>query len=219
MVISPILHGMFGLQTDSEKHQIAFAPHVPSDWASFAIHNVHVAGVGVDFRYRKTADSMMLEIKRSGTGDCWVDFSPSFSLRTQVVSVQMNGRSLPFKMVPNRNDQHLSIRFPLREEKNELVIRVKNDFGLAFSIKLPHLGSASRGLRIVDESWNSPKTELTLQVSGLAGTSYALDVWNPSQIVSAQGAVLSKAGKLEIHMPQAAAESYVQQKVVLRFGQ
>ena len=44
MVISPILRGMFGLQTDAEKHQITLAPHVPADWTSFAIQNVRVGG-------------------------------------------------------------------------------------------------------------------------------------------------------------------------------
>ena len=32
MVVSPILRGMFGLQTDAEKHEITLAPHVPADW-------------------------------------------------------------------------------------------------------------------------------------------------------------------------------------------
>ncbi len=111
MVISPILRGMFGLQTDAEKHEITLAPHVPADWTSFAIRNVRMGGVGVDFQYRKSADSLILEAKRSGAGDCSVEFSPSFSLRTQVVSVQMNGRALPFKMQPNSNDQHLFVHF------------------------------------------------------------------------------------------------------------
>ena len=81
MVISPILRGMFGLQTDAEKHEITLAPHVPADWTSFAIHNVRVGGVGVDFEYRKTTDSLVLETRRTGTGDCWVEFSPAFSKR------------------------------------------------------------------------------------------------------------------------------------------
>jgi glycogen debranching enzyme len=218
MVISPILRGMFGLQTDAEKHEIALAPHVPADWTSFSIRNVRMGGVGVDFQYHKTPDSLILEAKRTGNGDCSVDFSPSFSLRTQVVSVQMNGRTLPFKMQPNSNDQHLSVRFSVSDGPNNLIIRVKDDFGLALSNDLPPLGSASRGLRVLSESWNATKTELTLEVSGLAATRYELGVWNPGQISTVEGAVLTKLGKLEIQMPQATTDSYLQQKVVLRFG-
>ena len=218
MVISPILRGMFGLQTDAEKREITFAPHVPADWTSFAIKNVRVDGIGVDFQYRKTADSLVLETKRTGNGDCWVEFSPAFSLRTQIISVQLNGRPLPFKMQPNGNDQHLSVRFPVSAGTNNLVVHVKKDFGLALSNELPALGSASRGLRVLSESWSAAKTELTIEVSGRAGSRYELGVWNPGQISAVEGAALNKAGKLEIQMAQGAGDSYLQQKVMIHFS-
>ena len=157
-----------------------------------------------------------LEIKRTGTGACWVEFSPSFSLRTQVVSVQLNGRALPFKLLPNNNDQHLSVRFPASKGANRLVIHLKDDFGMALSNELPPLGSASRGLRILSSSWNAAKTELTLNASGMAGNRYQLGVWNPGQIASVDGAALTKIGKLEIRMP-AGDDSYLVQKVVIHF--
>jgi len=218
MIVSPILRGMFGLQSDVQKREITLAPHIPADWTTFAIHNVNVAGVSVDFRYQKTEDSITLEAKRTGTGDCWVEFSPAFSLRTQVVSVQMNGRMLPFKLLPNGNDQHLSARFPVNDGTNNLVIRMKNDFGLALSNELPALGSASRGLRVLSESWNASKTQLTIEVSGRAGMSYQMEVWNPGQISSVDGAVLTKLGKLEFQMLQGTAEAYIQQKVIIHFA-
>jgi glycogen debranching enzyme len=218
MVLSPILRGLFGLQTDGEKHQITFSPHVPADWTTFAIRNVRVGEVGVKFEYRKTVDNMVLEIKRAGAGDCWVEFSPAFSLRTQVVSVQVNGRNLPFKMQANSNDQHLDVRFRVSDGPNNLVIRVKNDFGLALSNNLPALGSASRDLRVISESWNASRTQLTLDVSGLAGRRYELGVWNPGQIGSVEGAVVTKLGKLEIQMPQGAPDAYVPEKVVIHFA-
>jgi len=217
MVVSPILRGMFGLQIDAERRQIALSPHVPADWTSFAIRNVRVAGIGVDFRYRKTADSVVLETKRAGSGDCWVEFSPSFSLRTQVVKVELNGRAVPFKLQPNGNDQHVLVRFPIADGLSTLVIHVKNDFGLALTNELPPLGSTSHGLRILSEAWNASKTELSLQVSGLAGIRYELSVWNPGHITSVEGAVLSKPGKLEIQIPPG-SDSYLQQKIVIHFA-
>jgi len=218
MVVSPILRGMLGLQTDAEKKQITLAPHVPADWTSFAIHNVHVGGVGVDFHYHKTADSVVLEMKHTGTGDCWVEFSPALSLRTEIVSVEMNGRPLPFKVQPSANDKHLNARFVVSGGQNTLVIHVKNDFGLALANELPALGSASRGLRVLSESWNPSRSQLTLQVSGLAGAGYELTVWNPGQISSVDGGSLTREGKLRIQMPAGAADSYVPQNVVIHFG-
>lgn len=217
MVVSPILRGMFGLQTDAEKHLITFSPHVPADWTTFAVRGVRVGDCRVDFQYRKTADSIALAAKRSGTGDCWVEFSPAFSPRAQVINVEMNGRPLPFKVQPSASDQHVHVRFPVDGGPNDVVIRVKNDFGLALNNELPPLGSASRELRIVSDSWES-KTQWTLNVSGLSGHSYELGVWNANQVSSVEGAGINKAGKLEILMPQGAADAYVPQRVTIHFA-
>ncbi|HVI80846.1 MAG TPA: amylo-alpha-1,6-glucosidase [Candidatus Acidoferrum sp.] len=218
MVISPILRGMFGLETDAQKHQITLAPHVPADWTSLEIRNVHVSGDVVSFQYRKTADSVVLDTKRTGNGECWIDFSPAFSLRTQVVSVELNGHSMPFKMLPNRNDQHLSLRFKLDRPSDTIVIRTRNEFGLALTNLLPPLGSGSLTLRVVSEAWNSSRSQLALSVAGLPGHSYELSVWNPSQVLSVDGGTITKAGKLEIQFPDGPSDSYVSQKVTLHFA-
>jgi hypothetical protein len=218
MVISPILRGMFGLQTDAETKQVTLAPHVPADWTSFAIHNVRVGSVGLDFQYRKAIGSITLETTRQGNGDGWVEFSPAVSLRTEVVSVELNGRSLPFQLQPNRNDQHISLRFPVYGGPNKLVIRLKNDFGLAISNDLPPLGSASRGLRVMAESWNAPRNQCALEVSGRAGLEYRLEVWNPAQISEVEGANLTKSGQLALRIPAGGSDSYVVQKVTIHFG-
>ena len=121
-------------------------------------------------------------------------------------------------MQPNGSDQHLSVRFLAGSGANHLVIRVKNDFGVALSNQLPPLGSASRGLRLLSDSWNAAKTQWTLEVSGRAGDRYQMNVWNPNQISSVDGAVLTKFGKLELQMPQGSPDSYIQQRVVIHFS-
>ena len=218
MVISPILRGMFGMQTNAAKHEITLSPHIPADWTTFAIRDVRVGAAAVDIQYRKTTDSIVLEAKRTGTGDCWLEFSPALSLRTQIVSVEMNGRPLAFKTQPNSNDQHLVVRFPLYGGPNNLIIHMKNDFGLSLDSDLPPLGSASRGLRVIGESWNAGRTLLTLDLSGRSGTRYEMAVWNPAQISSVDGGVLAKGGRLQIQIPNGAGDSYVPQKVEIHFG-
>ena len=218
MVVSPILRSMFGLQADAEKNQIALAPHVPADWPSFSIHNVKLGQAVLDFQYRKTADAVVLETKRTGDGECWIDFSPAFSLRAQVVSVEMNGRPVAFKIDANANDQHVAVRFQVHAGPNTVTIRVKNDFGISLSNELPPLGSASRGLRVLSELWNPARNQLTMEVSGLAGSRYQLATWNAGQISSVEGAALAQSGQLHIQMPASPAGSYLQQTVTIHFG-
>ena len=100
-------------------------------------------------------------------------------------------------------------------------IRLKNDFGISLSNALPALGSASQGLRVLSETWNSARTQLTLSLSGLAGKTYDLSIWNPSQVASVKGGKLAAGqdlAKLVVEFPSADAESYVHQEVVLNFA-
>ena len=127
------------------------------------------------------------------------------------LAVELNGHSLPFKAELNRNDQHVRMRFQLRDARNSLVIRTRKDFGLAMANELPPLGSASRGLRVISESWNATKNQLAIDLSGLGGHKYEMGVWNPSQVTSVDGAALT-SGKLQIEMPQAGGDSYVPRK-------
>ena len=65
----------------------------------------------------------------------------------------MNGRPLPFKVLENNTDKHVSLRFQVSGTADSVVIHVKKDFGLEWDSELPSLGSASRGLRVVSETW------------------------------------------------------------------
>ena len=217
MVVSPILRGMFGLHADAQSHEITLAPHVPADWTRFAVHDVHVGQSSVDFEYRKTRESLKVEVERKGAGDCWLQFSPAISLRAKVVSVELNGKAVPFKIQANSNDQHVSMRVPLRSGTNIVEVRIKNDFGLSLANELPPLGGSSRELRVISNTWNSARDQLTLEVSGVPSGAYELSVWNPEQIDHVQGATLTKQGNLRIEIPASNEKQYAHHSVTIHF--
>jgi glycogen debranching enzyme len=221
MVVSPILRGLLGLGSDAQSHTVTFTPHIPPDWRSFSLDNLRVGSTIVALSYQRAPGVLTLDVKRTGS-DCTLDFNPAFSLRTSVASVELNGRSLPFRVAASASDQHLAIRFLLTQTTSTVRIHLKNDFGVSLSNKLPALGSASEGLRVLSETWNSARTQLTLSLSGLAGKTYELSIWNPSQVASVKGAKLGAAGqdlaKLVVEFPSTDAESYVHQDIVLNFA-
>jgi hypothetical protein len=116
----------------------------------------------------------------------------------------------------------VSMRFQVHGGPNSVVIRVKNDFGLTLSNQLPVLGSTSRGLRLLSNSWNSPRNQFTVEVSGVPGMEYELGVWNPEQIRSVDGAVLTKQGNIRIEMPAEKGvekgDAYLHHTIVIHFG-
>ena len=222
MVVSPILRGMFGLETYANSHRLVFAPHVPADWTSFRVQNLRVGNSTVDMTYRKTAESITLDIKRTGTGDCTLEFAPALSLRTTPLGAELNGRPIAFHAQTNAVDQHASVQFSVTGNASTLRIRIRNDFGLALSSSLPALGSSSRGLRILSESWSGPHDTLSLDVSGLSGNVYELGLWNSSQIESLDGAELVKTTQdqavARIQFPASSSEAYAQKKITLHFS-
>jgi len=222
MVISPIVRGLLGLATDASICSITFSPHVPAGWRSFSIDNLHVGAATFALSYQRAPDTIKLEVKRTGSGDCTLDYSPGLSLRTNVVAAELNGRSMTFHANSNESDQHVSVRIPLTQATNTIRLRLKNDFEIGVVNVLPALGSASEDLRIVSEVWNASRTELTLTLSGIAGRRYQMQVWNPSQLNSVNGAKLleprAELGTLIVELPEGDQKSYVRRDVTLVFA-
>jgi glycogen debranching enzyme len=221
MVISPILRGMLGLDVDAQTHTLTFAPHVPSDWQSFSVDNLHVGATNLTLNYKRTPGAITVEMKPSGSSDCTIDFSPAISLRSSVASVEVNGRSIPFHADANASDQHVSMRIPISQAASTVRVRLKNDFGLSVVNALPALGNASEGLRVLAGTWNASHSQLTLSLSGLSGNTYTLLVWNSSQLATVRGGKLESDGpdqaKLIVQFPSANPASYLHQDVVLNF--
>jgi hypothetical protein len=219
MVVSPILRGMFGLEVDALTQKIVFAPHVPYDWTAFSIKGVRAGGCVLDFNYRRTAEDIVLETTRSGTGQCTVGFSPALSFRA-TASAELNGKAVPVHMTNNSVDQHATVEFT-PSASSTLKIRLRNDFGLALSSELPSLGERSRGLSNVSELWNARQDSLTVELAGRFGQTYQLGVWNAAQIGSVEGAKLSPAGadrgNLIVAFPAGTTEDYTHLKIIIHF--
>ncbi len=215
MVVSPLLRGLFGLSVDANAHLLTFAPHVPADWNSFAIKNVHVGSCVLDLHYQRTAEGFTLEADRSGSGECTLEFSPAISAAAEVMTVEMSGHLVQNRVVKSAIDQHLVVRFPVAKGSNKLHVAVRNDFGLSVTVGLPQLGTASRGLRVLSESWSGAKDRLELEVAGVQGSTYELGVWNAGQLNRVEGAEWNKgnAGREQIRIVMPVTPSTKSQEV------
>jgi GH15 family glucan-1,4-alpha-glucosidase len=221
MVVSPILRGMLGLKQDAISHTLTFAPEVPADWTYLQVRHVRVGDAILDLAYRKAAGGITLEVKRAGSGECNVEFSPALSLRAQVVAAEVEGHRVQPRVDANGVDQHATVRFPVKQETTTVHIRTRDDFGLSLENNLPGLGDSSQGLRVIAEKWGTNRDTLELGISGLPGREYDLSVWNPSQIASIEGGELLKdrrgEGVMRVKFP-AQSNAYVHGKVTIHFA-
>jgi hypothetical protein len=222
MVVSPLLRGMFGLETDATHHTLTLAPHVPADWTRFSLENVRMGNDTLLVNYRKADEGIVLEAGLTkGSEECTIEFRPSISLRAKVQKAELNGKPVPFRIEASGEDQHVVVRFSAKSEKSFLRIRILHDFGVSVPSSLPLLGSMSRGLRILSESWSPSRDQLTLEVSGAAGEKYGLRAWNLGEIQGVDGASFNpKAENWEIgiKIPASGTEQYPHLKIVIHFS-
>jgi glycogen debranching enzyme len=223
MVVSPLLRGMLGLEADAGNGTLIFAPHAPPDWSAFGVHGVQVGAGRLDLQYAKDTQGITLNVQAMGTESSVIDFRPALSLRAKVLGVEFNGHAAPFHVQSNTNDQHVLIRFEVSGDSNKLRIRLQDDFGVTYNSKLPEIGQASKGLRILSETWTAERDQLTLSLSGLAGSVYELAVWNPEQIKSIDGAKLVKrsdgAQVLQLVLVKNGEEVFAHGQVTIYFVQ
>jgi hypothetical protein len=221
MVVNPILRGLLGLETDALSRTVTLAPTLPADWSSFAVRGVRVGDAALDVTFRRPSDEMQFEIKRSGSGECFLLLQPAISLRAEVSAVELNGRPLPFHLEKNESDQHVQMRFAVYSGTNTLRIRLRSDFGVAHSAALPLLGHRSEGLRILSETWSDAKDRLTLEVEGTPGAIYSFAYFRGEELASVEGASLSRSDRGSGHftatMPQDSSAESVRSKITLQF--
>jgi glycogen debranching enzyme len=219
MVVSPILRGMLGLEVDAIHRSVKLSPHLPADWDRFSIENVRVGKNTLLFNYVKRDEGIVLETGlTSGSDECTVEFRPAISLKAKVQKVDLNGKPVPFQVETREGDQHIVVQFPVKTGKYILRIWLLNEFGYSNQPALPQLGSASRGLRVLSETWSASRDQLTLEVSGAAGSKYELEVWNAGLIQKVEGGELGrKPGwtTLWIHMPPSDSDPYPHARVVI----
>jgi glycogen debranching enzyme len=187
MVISPLLKGLFGLKSDAIAHTITLAPSLPADWSSFELRNIRAGNSTVNVKFHRSADEMFLFVQSAGGDPVTFQFQPSLSLRAEVLAVDLNGHSIPFQFEANGSDQHLLVRFPVSQDSAVLRVRLRNDFAVSHKSELPPLGHQSEGLRILSEAWNPERSQLTLEVEGLPGHSYGIELLNGKEITSVEG--------------------------------
>jgi glycogen debranching enzyme len=233
MIVSALLQGLFGLETNAAACEVALKPHLPADWDSFTIDNLHVGSSTLALRFRKDArqnvhaknaaqsvDDLRLDVTRAGNRKCMLDFSPALSLRAHIESATLNGRAIPYRVESNDKDQHVSLQFEVPPGKSTLRMRITDDFELSIAPQLPAYGSASRGLRILSSSWTPERDRLTLDVAVVPGSSYEFSLSDASEIVSLEGAELDRsdprAPKLLVRFPPG-SEEYARRQIMLHF--
>jgi hypothetical protein len=203
MIISPLLRGMLGLETDAIHHRIKLVPHVPADWTWWKAAPIRLGTAAYDLAYSSDADTISLSITPHQAQAGTLDFSPSISPIAKVTAVEVNGSKAQYSVEKYSTDQHVLVHVPL-ERAATVRIRIRNNFALAVPGDLPALGATSQNLKVVNESWDVAEATVVYELAGVSGREYILPVHGAARIARVEGAKLiqtSDGPALRVQLP------------------
>ena len=160
-------------------------------------------------------------MERQGSDDVQLEFSPAFSLRTQITGALVNGKRTSLRPnAANEEDQHPTVSLPIVDGTTTITLHYRNDFGIDYPYAAPAMGAPSRNLKFVSESWNAAHDRLELQVAGAGGASYDVPLYGDLDGVAVNGGTLEHRGNqvvLRLSFPPGPSDGFTTQNVTLQF--
>jgi hypothetical protein len=201
MVVSPLLRGLLGLQSDAAARRIVFAPHLPADWTTAGVHGVPLPGARVDLDIRRDDTALQLSVTNSGTEGVTLEFAPAYPPCAHVDSAAVDGRPVTWKMEQAGLDWHPRFEFAAKPGKTILDIRHHGLFGYVIPFGPPHLAGPSENLKVVKDEWSEDGHKLLLTVAGRPSRQYRVELINAGMVQSLSGAEREGASGLLVTIP------------------
>jgi len=194
MVAAPLLRGLLGIEATDAGTRLRFAPQLPADWDRVSVSNVPAGGGRYDLALERTPGRLTLTVaRRAGSGDVALTFAPALPLDARVRSVEVDGRSVPPKLVRIGDVQRAEV--PARGPQSRTVVAYDEGTEVVPPVVVPRPGDRSEGLRVLRARPDGSK--LLLLLEGRGGRTYTLRVRSPRRPGSAPGATVRRVGPRE----------------------
>ena len=154
MVVSPVLRGLCGLETDAIAKRITFAPHIPADWEWLGVRNVPLGAAKVDLLIDRDDQSLRLRVVNHGAETISVEFAPAFAPPAKLAKARFNGQNIRWSEEKEAIDWHPHFKLQCKPGENTLSLDHRGNFGYAVPYVPPELGAASNNLKVLAERWS-----------------------------------------------------------------
>jgi len=208
MVVSPLLRGLLGLESDAVHQRIRFEPHLPADWRKVGIRGLPFLEGKVNFEIQRDGTTLALTISNSGSRNFELEFAPAYPMCTKVNGATLDGRAVTWKEEQDGSDWHPRFTIPVKSGTTTLMIYDLGFFGYSVPFTPPQLAEPSSGLRVISEKWTDGGLTLALTVSGRPSKQYRLDLGNARRVSSVEGATQG-SGALIFEMQSTGSDEYV----------
>ena len=203
MVVSPLLRGLLGLESDAGARKMVFAPHLPSDWPSVGVHGIPFLDARVSLNIRRDASALQLTVENTGPATFDLEFAPAYPPCAHLDGATADGQPVTWKTDDENLDWHPRFTLAVKPGKTTLAIHHHGLFGYAVPFSPPRLAEASMNLKIVEEHWSDAGKKLTLTVSGRPSRDYRLKLVNGELAANVEGAQREGTNELIVRLPAA----------------
>jgi hypothetical protein len=98
MVLTPAIHGLFGLEADALHHILRVRPQLPASWGTAALKNVPVGATSFDLRFRKDHGKLLIDASSAdpqplcltGSADCVPTTARTHHLELDLPAFEVN---------------------------------------------------------------------------------------------------------------------------------
>ena len=193
MVVSPVMRGLFGIETAAGGRALTVAPQLPSGWERAAVRNVAVGPARYDVTMERGAGAFTIRVEPLAAPAAGVALvlAPALPLDARVTAATANGRPVPWESSSTGDVQRVRIRLPAATETRTVV--VTHTPGTDVEAPVPQLrpGATSEGVRLLRVRPTGDALRLTLE--GRAGSVYVLRVRTPRTLEGADGVEVTPA--------------------------
>ena len=224
MVVTPLIRGLLGIETNAGSRELRFAPQLPANWDHVEVRNVAVGNDMYNLSLRKSSGRVTIklnpcpprETKKPGT----LRFiaAPAFPQDALVRKVTVQGNEVKFAAARLGDIQRVEVNIEVNQRDVEVIYEYDEGTEVYVEREASAPGAQSVGLRVLRS--RADAAGLHLLVEGLGGRSYALPVRTPHQLVEIDGVRIktnpSSDGELIITFA-GVGDAYVRREITIPF--
>lgn len=212
------IHGLLGLQIDSLKRALTFAPRLPAHWHDLSLSNISLGGASISLAIHSDSESLSLVVENSGA-PFQLQFNPNLPLGAVLRGASFNNHPVAATIhnYPEQTEAQISALVP--RGKSEFHLEWRGGVFIVLENPEPILGEPSTGLRIIGIYLEGMR--LTIEGDAPEGRESHLQLVSPWTIENSTGVATQPVGggEIELTFPAASAgsASYHRVKAAIEF--
>ncbi len=211
-VVMPLVRGLLGLDGNAIEKKVTFAPLFPANWENVEVRNYKIGGASFDFMFHRSKSEVEIKIDGKNMAGYTSYCAPAFGIGTTISSVSVNGKTVEYNLVKSSEVVQPDFDVPLDNKTVTIAIECQPAVEILPPKIETYVGAPNKGLKII--SMQLEGSTLRLDVEGLSGKEYELDIVNPEKVEKVVGAA-QIGNTLKIPIPDDNPGKFVRHEIVI----